>query len=74
MTWEKKDSLIKEFKFDDFMQALAFVNKVGALAENANHHPDIFLSWGKVKISLKTHSENKITEKDYALAKDIDAL
>jgi 4a-hydroxytetrahydrobiopterin dehydratase len=74
MVWEKTDTLTKEFTFKDFSEALAFVNKVGILAEKANHHPDIELSWGKVIVHLVTHSEGKITEKDYALAKAIDAL
>jgi len=66
--------LVKEFSFPDFKTALTFVNKVGELAEAANHHPDINLSWGKVLISLSTHDEGGITEKDRRLAKDIDGI
>lgn len=72
--WTQGNNLRREFKFKDFKEALDFVNKVGELAEEANHHPDIELSWGKVVINLITHSEGKITEKDYALAKKIDTL
>jgi 4a-hydroxytetrahydrobiopterin dehydratase len=71
---EENDSLTQEFKFPDFKAALAFVNKVGEIAEKMNHHPDIELGWGRVKISLTTHSENSLTEKDRQLAKTIDSL
>jgi len=71
--WQEKDNtLVKEFSFADFKSALEFVNKVGELAENMNHHPDIELGWGRVRISLSTHSEGKVTDKDRQLAKDID--
>lgn len=73
--WTEADNkLIRRFKFDDFVEALAFVNKVGELAEKANHHPDISLGWGYAEISLTTHSENGVTDKDRALAKEIDRL
>lgn len=73
--WNEEDNTLrKEFTFDDFKSALEFVNKVGALAESANHHPDIQLGWGKVKISLTTHSAGGVTEKDRDLAKQIDQL
>lgn len=68
------NSLAKEFKFEDFKTALMFVNKVGELAEKANHHPDIELSWGRVQVTLSTHSEGGVTEKDRQLAKEIDQL
>ena len=76
MTWEiEKDSLCKEFTFQNFIEASRFIQKIIPLAEEINHHPDIFLhSYKKVKIILKTHSENKITEKDYQLAQKIDNL
>lgn len=75
MNWDSKDGqLIKEFKFEDFKSALEFVNEVGKLAEQSNHHPDIELSWGKVVIKLTTHSEGKVTNKDYDLAAKIDQL
>ena len=64
----------KEFRFPDFLQALAFVNKVGALAQEENHHPDLQLAWGKVQVSLWTHSAGGLTENDFILAAKIDAL
>jgi len=66
--------LEKEFKFRDFKEALAFTNKVAALAEQVKHHPDIHLSYGKVRIELWTHTINGISEKDYSLATKIDQL
>ena len=71
---EENNVLVREFKFADFQAALEFVNKVGALAEEVNHHPDIELGWGKVKIKLTTHSAGKVTDKDHELAKKIDAI
>lgn len=75
MSWKtKNEKLYKKFEFENFKQALAFVNKVGGLAEKENHHPDISFGWGYVEITLFTHSENKITENDHKLAKAIDQL
>ena len=71
---EVNKTITREFKFEDFKSALAFVNKVGELAEQANHHPDIELGWGRVKITLTTHSEGKVTEKDQQLAQKIDDI
>ncbi len=71
---EVDDSLVKEFKFPDFKSALEFVNKVGDIAERMNHHPDVELGWGRVKFSLMTHSEGKITAKDRKLAEAIDEI
>jgi len=65
----------KEFVFENFQEALDFINSVGKLAESADHHPDILLfAYKKVRITLTTHSENKVTEKDFNLAKKIDKL
>ena len=74
MTWQEiNNTITKDFKFNNFVQALAFVNKVGLLAEEHDHHPDILIhSYKHVKIVLTTHSENKVTNKDYDLAKRID--
>lgn len=73
--WKQENNAIEqEFTFEDFATALDFVNKVGQLAETANHHPDIELSWGRVKVMLTTHSEGKVTDKDHQLAKQIDEL
>jgi 4a-hydroxytetrahydrobiopterin dehydratase len=74
MEWKTvNDQLEGEFIFSDFKQALQFVNKVGGLAEEMDHHPDILLfGYKKVKITLTTHSKGKITELDYRLAEKID--
>jgi 4a-hydroxytetrahydrobiopterin dehydratase len=65
----------KEFQFKDFLEALNFVNKVGAIAEEMNHHPDIFFhSWNKVNITVSTHDKGGVTEKDFQLAKKINEL
>ena len=71
---EHDHHLLREYTFPDFAVALAFVNEVGALAEEANHHPDIHLSWGKVRLTLWTHTANGLTEKDFALADKIERL
>jgi 4a-hydroxytetrahydrobiopterin dehydratase len=74
--WEYLENNIgKEFQFKDFPEALKFVNKVGAFAEEMNHHPDIFLhSWNKVNITVSTHDKGGVTEKDFQLAKNINDL
>ncbi len=66
--------LTRTFRFPDFRSALAFVNRVGEVAEAEGHHPDIFLSWGKVTITLYTHAINGLSENDFILAAKIDAL
>jgi 4a-hydroxytetrahydrobiopterin dehydratase len=66
--------LEKDFVFKNFADALAFTDKVGYLAEQQGHHPDIFLSWGKVKIQLWTHKINGLHENDFILAAHIDRL
>ena len=66
--------LEKEFKFKNFRDALAFTNKVGELAEGQNHHPDIYLAWGKVKITIWTHKIDGLTESDFVLAAKIEEL
>ena len=74
--WEvvNKHHLHKEYRFPDFVTALAFVNRIGELAESAGHHPDLALSWGKVGVQLFTHSEGGLTDADFRLAADIDGL
>lgn len=64
----------KEYSFKDFAQALAFTNKVGALAEKEDHHPDVALSWGKVRITIWTHSVGGLSEKDFTFAKKCDLI
>ena len=66
--------LERTFTFPDFAQALAFTNKVGALAEEQGHHPDIALAWGKVGITTWTHKIDGLTESDFVLAAKIDRL
>jgi len=66
--------LEKEYKFKNFAQALEFVNKVGRLAESQGHHPDIYLSWGKVKLLLWTHKINGLHKNDFILAAKADEL
>jgi len=66
--------LTKSFKFPDFRQALALVNKVGELAEEQGHHPDIYLAWGKVDITIWTHKIDGLTESDFILAAKINRL
>ena len=71
----KENQIGKEFQFKDFLEALNFVNKVGAIAEEMNHHPDIFLhSWNKVNITISTHDKGGVTEKDFQLAIKINEL
>ena len=74
--WRAVDGAIeREWKLDDFAGAIAFVNRVADLAEQANHHPDILLhGWNKVRLTLSTHSEGGLTDNDFALAARIDAL
>ena len=66
--------LEKTFRFPDFRQALEFVNRVGYLAEEQGHHPDIFLAWGKVDVTIWTHKIDGLTESDFILAAKIDTL
>lgn len=66
--------IVRLFKFPNFVQALAFVNKVGDLAEQQGHHPDILLAWGKAEITTWTHAINGLTESDFILAAKIDKL
>ncbi len=66
--------LDKEYGFSNFRQALAFTIQVGELAEAQGHHPDIFLTWGKVKLTIWTHIIDGLTESDFILAAKIDQL
>ncbi len=66
--------LKKRFDFRNFAESLAFVNKVGELAEAADHHPDFRFGWGYVEIELTTHDRNGLTKKDFDLAKRIEAI
>ena len=66
--------LTKTFLFSDFRMALDFVNRVGAVAEEQGHHPDLYLAWGKVRIEIWTHKVDGLTENDFILAAKIDGL
>jgi|SRR5579864_73040 len=66
--------LHRTFKFPDFRQALDFVNRAGALAEEQGHHPDILLAWGKAEVTLWTHKIDGLTESDFIMAAKIDQL
>ena len=70
----KEHHLKREYKFPDFAKALEFVNRVGALAEEQGHHPDILLAWGKAEITLWTHKIDGLTESDFIMAAKIDRL
>lgn len=73
--WELDDGEIeKEFKFPDFSGSMRFVNRVAVAAEAADHHPDITIKYNRVKLKLSTHSDGGLTEKDFALAGQIDAI
>ena len=61
-------ALEREFSFRDFAEALAFVNRVGELAESENHHPDVEIRWNKVTLRWWTHVAEAVTDRDYALA------
>ena len=70
--WSREgDSLVANFEFKDFAEAMKFVNRVAAKAEDSNHHPDIDIRWNKVRLVLSTHSEGGITQKDLDLARQI---
>jgi 4a-hydroxytetrahydrobiopterin dehydratase len=72
---EDGNALVRDFEHKDFAAAMAFVNRVADLAEEANHHPDILIhGWNKVRLTLSTHSEGGVTDKDRELAERIDAL
>ncbi len=75
-TWITRDNaLVKTLVFDDFVAALAFVQRVGELAELAQHHPDITINYNKVNLRLQTHDAgNVVTQKDVDLAEAIDQL
>ena len=70
--WENNGKEItRTYKFKDFAEALAFVNKVGQMAEAADHHPDILINYNKVRLTLSTHSAGGLTDKDFSLARQI---
>ncbi len=73
--WEVVESKLKKrFSFPNFRESLSFVNKVGEIAEEMAHHPDIFFGWGYAEFFITTHSEGGLTQLDFALAKEIDKI
>jgi 4a-hydroxytetrahydrobiopterin dehydratase len=72
--WQVVDGrkLTKRYRFSDFASALAFVNRIGAIAEEQGHHPDIALAWGKVGVEIWTHKINGLTESDFIFAAKCD--
>jgi 4a-hydroxytetrahydrobiopterin dehydratase len=74
--WQAREEhhLEKEYRFKDFREALGFTNRVGALAEEQGHHPDIYLAWGKVKLTLWTHKIDGLTENDFIFAAKADQV
>ncbi len=72
--WRVVDNhhLEKEYEFADFRQALDFTNRVGELAETQGHHPDIYLAWGRVRLTIWTHKIDGLTESDFILAAKAD--
>ena len=72
---ERPDALERDFSFEDFAGAIAFVNRVAEVAEELNHHPDIFVhGWNKVRLTFSTHDAGGLTDKDHALARRIDEV
>jgi 4a-hydroxytetrahydrobiopterin dehydratase len=76
LRWEREnDEIVREWRFEGFNEAIAFVNRVAEEAEEANHHPDIFVhGWNKVRLSLTDHSAGGLTEKDFEMAAKFDGL
>ncbi|PDO10799.1 MAG: 4a-hydroxytetrahydrobiopterin dehydratase [Candidatus Reconcilbacillus cellulovorans] len=73
--WSREgDRIAKTFRFPTFMDAIRFVNRVAECAEAANHHPDIDIRYRRVRLSLTTHDEGGITEKDVTLAERVESL
>lgn len=76
LAWEREgDEIVRERRFENFAEAIAFVNQVAEVAEEANHHPDIFLhGWNKVRLSLTNHAAGGLTDADFAVATRFDKL
>jgi 4a-hydroxytetrahydrobiopterin dehydratase len=73
--WKREGKTItRAWTFEDFSEALAFINKVAAIAESMNHHPEIYNSWATVRLTLTTHDKGGLTDLDFDLAKKIDSL
>ena len=66
--------LERDFKFNNFLESQSFINKVGEIAEQEGHHPDIWFGWGYAKIKIQTHAINGLHESDFVLAAKIDRI
>jgi 4a-hydroxytetrahydrobiopterin dehydratase len=71
---ERNHHLTRTYTFPDFARALVFVNRIGAIAEQQGHHPDIYLTWGKVRVDIWTHKIDGLTESDFVLAAKFDTV
>lgn len=69
---QEGNQIVKQYKFKNFVETMGFVTKVAILAERVDHHPDILIEYSKVTITLSTHSEGGLTEKDFNLASQIE--
>jgi 4a-hydroxytetrahydrobiopterin dehydratase len=76
LSWERNgDEIVRHWRFEDFAEAIAFVNRVAEVADEANHHPDIFVyGWNKVRLSLSNHSAGGLSDHDMEMAKVFDDL
>jgi 4a-hydroxytetrahydrobiopterin dehydratase len=76
LSWEREgDEIVRDWKFENFAEAIAFVNRVAEAAEEANHHPDIFVhGWNKVRLALTNHSAGGLSDPDFEMAKVFDEL
>ena len=73
--WNRKDNtIVRNFEFEDFVEAVKFVDSLVEPAERLGHHPDVSISWNKVEVSIFDHAEGGITQKDFGLAAEIDRL
>lgn len=74
--WKREgEHIVRDWKFNDFKEAIAFVNRVADAAEEANHHPDIIVhGWNKVRLSVTNHAAGGLTDADFELAKTVDGL
>jgi len=74
-TWTREQKMIvRRFEFTDFSDAMVFVNKVAEAAEEANHHPNFYISWNKVRLELTSHDSGGITQRDLRMARRIDSI
>ena len=73
--WELEENrLIRRFRFKDFREAMVFVNRVADLAESEGHHPDIYISWNRVRLELTTHAIKGLSENDFIIASKVSDL